>query len=197
MPSLASPLPPVRLAQPQPLRYYRRDLLPLKPDRLWKIEAGIVRTVTRAEDGSLLALGIWGIGDVVGQALSSASFYQIECLTQVEVVSLTRDEWHIATDALIAQVQQLGELAVIRNHKRAEESLMRLLQWLAQKFGQASDQGHLLDLRLTHQDLSELLGLTRVTITRLLSQLEQQGLIQRLSRQRLIVQEGEFWFYEI
>ncbi|QYO68646.1 helix-turn-helix domain-containing protein [Leptolyngbya sp. 7M] len=47
------------------------------------------------------------------------------------------------------------------------------------------------------QDLSELLGTTRVTVTRALIQLEQQGFIQRLSLQRIVLQQAEYWHYEI
>ena len=57
--------------------------------------------------------------------------------------------------------------------------------------------GRLIDLRLTHQDLAELLGTTRVTVTRSLIQLEQQGLIQRLSLQRIVLQSTDCWHYEI
>jgi hypothetical protein len=57
---------------------------------------------------------------------------------------------------------------VIRNFKRVETALLHLLLWLGKKFGREVQQGQLLDIRLTHQDLAELLGTTRVTITRIL-----------------------------
>jgi len=41
------------------------------------------------------------------------------------------------------------------------------------------------------------LGATRVTVTRTLNQLEQQGLIERLPLQRIILREEEVWHYEI
>jgi CRP-like cAMP-binding protein len=75
--------------------------------------------------------------------------------------------------------------------------LLRLLSWLAQKFGQEVKTGQLIDLRMTHQDLADMLGSTRVTITRTLSQLEQQGLIERLSLHQIILREEDMWHYEI
>ena len=85
----------------------------------------------------------------------------------------------------------------IRSHKRVDVMLLKLLAWLSTRFGQDVDTGRLIDLRLTHQDLSELLRATRVTITRTLNQLEQQGLIERLPLQRIILREEEVWHYEI
>ena len=85
----------------------------------------------------------------------------------------------------------------IRSHKRVDVMLLKLLAWLNTRFGQDVDIGRLIDLRLTHQDLSELLRATRVTITRTLNQLEQQELIERLPLQRVILREEEIRHYEI
>jgi CRP-like cAMP-binding protein len=197
---MAASVPSLTLMQPidQDKRLFvRRALLPSRLDGLWQIDSGIVRTMTWLEDGTVLTLGIWGAGDVIGKALSKIDPYQIECLTPVEATLLSIEDGHHLPEALIAQIQQLEELAVIRSHKRVEEALMQLLFWLARKFGREVDRGHLLDLRLTHQDLSELLGSTRVTVTRILSQLEEQGLINRLPKQQILVSETELWHYEI
>ncbi len=75
--------------------------------------------------------------------------------------------------------------------------LVKLLEWLATRFGRTVRQGNLIDLRLTHQDLAELVGTTRVTLTRILGQLEQQGLIERLSLHRIVLKEDEVWHYAI
>jgi CRP-like cAMP-binding protein len=75
--------------------------------------------------------------------------------------------------------------------------MIRLLFWLSRRFGEDKAQGQLIDLRLTHQDLAEFLGTTRVTVTRTLGQLEEQGLTQRLPLGRIILKESELWFYEI
>jgi CRP-like cAMP-binding protein len=175
------------------LGYERHALLPLRQDCLWKIETGVVRTLTWLEDGSVLALGLWGAGDVVGKVLSTqTNLYQIECLTPVEAMILPPDSWDEVTENLLAHIQQMEELSIIRNHKTVEEMLFKMLAWLAKKFGRGVDKGHLLDLGLTHQDLAELLGTTRVTITRLISQLEQQGMIDRLPHKQILVQEGAF-----
>ncbi|NJR53028.1 MAG: Crp/Fnr family transcriptional regulator, partial [Leptolyngbyaceae cyanobacterium CSU_1_3] len=62
----------------------------------------------------------------------------------------------------------------------------QLLDWLADKFGHESDQGQLIQLRLTHQDIADTLGTTRVTVTLLLSQFEQQGRIRWINQHLLL-----------
>jgi CRP-like cAMP-binding protein len=196
-------LPPVQPHPPrnsmeQPRLFDRRMQLPLSSDQLWQIESGVVRTYTWTENGDLITLGIWGSGDVVGSALASSEPYQAECLTKVSAVLVPRNLWYQFTDALIRQIRMTKELIEIIRYGNAEVSFLRLLTWLAVRFGHASDQGWQIDLRLTHQELAEISGFTRVTVTRLLRTFEEQGLIQRSQRQILVLPERQpFWHYEI
>lgn len=179
--------------------FARRSLIPLRKDCLWKIETGFVRTMTWREDGTLITLGLWGPGDIVGKVLSTADPYQIECLSPVEVSILYRDHWQEITEAFILHIQRSEELMqILHNSRQAEYSLLQLFAWLAKRFGQDVEQGQLIDLRLTHQEIAELIGLNRVTVTRLLKELEQQGMIQRrLKRFVLLQDQSPFWHYEI
>ncbi|MGI0488043.1 Crp/Fnr family transcriptional regulator [Pantanalinema rosaneae CENA516] len=175
-----------------------RATLPLTCDRLWQIQTGTIRTLICLEDGTVITTGIWSSGDLVGQLMPSSNYFAIECLTAVEVVSIPLAPHDpLYTQALVAHLQQAEELMVIRSHKKIDVMLLQLLSWLAQRFGRSVEQGQLIDLRLTHQDLSELLGSTRVTVTRTLSQLEQQKLIHRLSLRRIVLSETDVWHYEI
>jgi CRP-like cAMP-binding protein len=152
------------------------------------------------EDGTIVILGVWGPGDLVGEALTQLEPYQIECLTAVKATLLSNDLWQYNLDttaALLHHIKQAEEFLLIRSHRRIDAMLLRLLAWLAKKFGKEAEAGQLIDLRLTHQDIAEMLGTTRVTITRVLSQLEQQGMIRRLPLHRIVLKEEELWHYEI
>ncbi|MCC5606968.1 Crp/Fnr family transcriptional regulator [Nostoc sp. CHAB 5834] len=177
--------------------FARRSFLPEHQNGLWKIETGFVRTFTYLEDGTTVALGLWGPGDVVGKALSKLDPYQMECLTKVEATVLPLEEWSQLTETLLTHVHQAQELMVIRSHKKVETMLIKLLAWLSKKFGSEVEKGRLIDMRLTHEDLAEMLGSTRVTITRILGQFEQEGLIARFSLHRIVLREEEIWYYEI
>ncbi|HLO83962.1 MAG TPA: Crp/Fnr family transcriptional regulator [Nostocaceae cyanobacterium] len=189
------------LIQPstQNLRHYftRRSPLPEDKNVLWHIDNGFVKTFTYLEDGTTVALGLWGPGDVVGNGLSKITPYQIECLTKVEATTLPFEQGTQLTETLFNHLQQAEELMVIRSHRKVESMLIQLLAWLSKKFGSEVEKGRLIDMRLTHEDLAELIGSTRVTITRVLGQLENEGLIDRLSLHRIILKEEEVWYYEI
>jgi CRP-like cAMP-binding protein len=177
-----------------------RAVLPNKSGCLWKIEEGVVRAMSWLEDGTIVVLGVWGPGDLVGEALTQVEPYQLECITGVKATLLSSDRWQYNLDitaSLLNHVKQVEEFLLIRSHRRIDATLLQLLSWLARKFGKEAESGQLIDLRLTHQDIAEMLGTTRVTITRVLSQLEQQGMIRRLPLHRIVLKEEELWHYEI
>ncbi|ERN42617.1 catabolite gene activator and regulatory subunit of cAMP-dependent protein kinase [Rubidibacter lacunae KORDI 51-2] len=173
------------------LPFSRSDLLPAQPEILWRVEWGVVRTITWNDDGTVVTLGYWGKGDVVGQPLTRLQPYQIECLTSVEVTAIPSHRWHQVLDAIVAHSWQSEELLSIVRYERVYKRLERLLTWLARKFGRSVATGELIDLRLTHQGIAELIGTTRVTVTRLLKELEAQGKIVRQQRHYIILCDSE------
>lgn len=179
-------------------RYFApRTSLPLYSNYLWQIEIGVVRTITFLEDGTLQTLGVWGPGDLIGQPLTAIEPYQIETLNQVEAFLVPMSHWQYDASVFIRHCQQLEELMMIRSYRKAEIMTLKLFSWLAKRFGRTVQDGQLIELRLTHQDIAEILGTTRVTITRILGQLEEQGLIDRLPLHRIVLKDYEMWHYEI
>ncbi len=116
--------------------------------------------------------------------------YQLECLTSVTASPLLAE--NCPDLVLLAQIHQLQELLIIRNCKRIEEMLLKLLTWLDQRFGDAGAAGLILKTFLTHQDLAETLNTTRVTITRSLKQLERQGTIRHLANRQLFIARSAY-----
>ena len=57
---------------------------------------------------------------------------------------------------------------------------------LCRDFGVPDELGITIDLRLSHQAIAEAIGSTRVTITRLLGDLRQSGLVQ-IDRKKITV----------
>ena len=178
-------------------KFARGSLLVLNQDYLWQIESGVVRTMTWREDGTCITFGLWGAGDLVGRAISKADPYQIECLTDIEATLLPASRWYQATDAMLLQMQRLGEFLEIVHTKPIETSLLLLIIWLGKRFGREIEQGQIIDLRLTHQQMAEIVGSSRVTVTRILNNFEKQGIIERVHRKLEVVQEPSLWHYEI
>ncbi|OWY68336.1 replication/maintenance protein [cyanobacterium TDX16] len=174
--------------------FKRHDSIPLKSERLLHIERGVVRTVTWSEEGTVMTLGYWGTGDVIGQPLSNIQPYQVECITSVEVsyVPSYQREWVLT--AICQHVQQAEELLSIIRQTNARARLLQMLLWLARKFARPVERGRLIDLRLTHQEIAEFIGMTRVSVTRLLSQLEQEGIIDRPRRHFIVLLDRQSQF---
>ena len=162
-----------------------REEMPLTANVLWKLEQGVVRTLTWNLEGTLITTGFWGAGDVVGQPLSSIKPYRIECLTKVEASILPSDRWYPALDAVLSHIQKAEEFLSILQSQQVRDRLVQLLVWLSQKFGRQTERGRLIEIRLTHQELAEVINTSRVTITRLINELEREQAIAR--RQRYLI----------
>lgn len=157
--------------------FKRGEALPLYPKFMWEIQDGVLRTVTWDEEATVITMGIWGPGDVVGQPLSRPDPYQLECLTSVSARILPAD-YQCAHELMLAYAEQMEQLLKIIRVKTVKGRLLQFLNWLAQRFGHRVEQGHLIGLRLSHREVAEAIGTTRVTITRLLRQLECEGRLE-------------------
>jgi len=68
------------------------------------------------------------------------------------------------------------------------DRVINLLLDLAEQYGQPSEDGVLLSIRLSHQDLASIVGATRETVTTLLGELQLERLI-KVARQRLVIRD--------
>lgn len=164
----------------------RREIIEPSNDILWLIKRGAVRTVTWNEDGTFTTLGYWGVGDLIGYPLSKVKPYQIECLTSVEITVVPEHLWHQHIDALVSHIQDSEELLSIVNRKPISLRLWEFLLWLSKKFGRSVEQGCLIELYITHQEIAEVLNTTRVTITRLLQEFETAEMLLRHQRRIIL-----------
>lgn len=171
--------------------------LPYKANYLWKIHSGVVRGYTWLEDGTVVTLGLWGRDEALSKSLTKLQPYQLECLTEVQASLVLWQNNSEMGPIVLNHFQSIQDLTIIRSHKNVEAMLMALFNWLGKKFGIETPKGQLIDLRLTHQDIADILGSTRVTITRALSNLERQGVIERERLHRFVLREEELWHYEI
>jgi CRP-like cAMP-binding protein len=78
--------------------------------------------------------------------------------------------------------ERYRELATERVEQRVARALLRL----ERQAGHRLEQGTLIDLSLSRQDLAEMTGTTLYTVSRILSQWEQQGLI-KTGREKVVI----------
>lgn len=73
-------------------------------------------------------------------------------------------------------------------HERVDRRIARALVRLAAQSGRRTEEGVLIDLPLSRQDLAEYAGTTLATVSRTLSRWEDEGLLS-LGRQRVVVRQ--------
>jgi CRP-like cAMP-binding protein len=75
---------------------------------------------------------------------------------------------------MISHIQQMEEFLRIMHSNSVEQRLLKFLFWFANKFGQDTNDGQIIKVRLTHQEIAEVIGSTRATVTRLLQKFQSE-----------------------
>ncbi|MGF1478647.1 MAG: helix-turn-helix domain-containing protein [Cyanophyceae cyanobacterium] len=175
--------------------YRQGEIVSLQsPELLWVVRAGIVKLSTTSETGEEVLLGLVGPNMPFGAALTALPIYQATALSEtVELIPLSQLEIERRSllpdfmPQLIQRLQQTEILLAISGKRHVQERLDYLLQWLKEHFGQPHPQGIRLSIRLTHQDLADACCTTRVTISRLIGKLKQQGKIAYDSEYNIVL----------
>jgi CRP-like cAMP-binding protein len=179
------PQAPLQFA-PKDLRFERGQFIPSNGNAYWLIQEGFIRTLTWDIDGTVTTLGIWGAGDVISHNFSAISPYEIECMSPVRAMLVSPDR--NLTQILLSHCRCTEELLSITHTRQISNRLIKLLQWLGNRFGQPTIEGALrITLRITHQQLAEILGTTRVTVTRLLGVLQKENVVKRLPKYQFLL----------
>lgn len=150
-------------------------------------EAGRTRTIALLQEGDALVLPAGGWPGAPGARVRAA--------TDAEVLVLTAslDDVLCADSALAAWIIRAlagavadRELSVaIALEPRLDRRLVLKLRQLAERWGKVTPEGVRLDLRVTHQELGDMIGAARESITVALGRLQDQGEI--IVRRRTVI----------
>lgn len=166
--------------------FQRRELIS-QENILWRIQRGTVRAMTWDDNGDCTTLGYWGMGDIIGYPMTRVYPYHLECLTYVEVVSVPVETLHKNLDGLLSHIQYTEQLMSIVSCKQASARIWQFLVWLSDRFGRDMEKGRLIDMHITHQEIADVLNITRVTVTRFLQEFENEGKLQRHKRMFILI----------
>ncbi|MBT9317843.1 Crp/Fnr family transcriptional regulator [Leptothoe spongobia] len=169
----------------QSYRFKRRDRISVDTYTLWQVRSGLVRTVTWSEEGEVVPLGLWSPGSVIGVPISQIEPCELQCLSAVELSRLPLD-YPLTVEMLLQHTAQVNRLLQIMHCRQVQGRLLQFSCWLAENFGQPTSHGRLITVRLTHQEIAESIGTSRVTVTRFIKQLEVEGLMRWSGRERFV-----------
>jgi CRP-like cAMP-binding protein len=174
--------------------YERGDTIPLTPDGIWQVYRGTAQLGQISEGGEEILLGWIQPGSFFGLSLTHLESYHARALSEVYLKWYTSAEVEASSDLmrmmltqLIRRQQQTESLLAIAGLRRVEDRLQHLLQLLKREMGQPIDSGTRLSVRLTHQNLANAIGTTRVTVTRLLGEFQRQGWVSLDGDRHLIL----------
>jgi CRP-like cAMP-binding protein len=182
--------------------YQKRDLVhlgagsavPLLRNHLWLVVRGMVKLTCITEHGDDLVLGLAGANEPFGEPLTNVDLYEATTLCDTDLLCLSMDEVestpHLAmalVRAMASRMRQSEALISLLGLRRVEERVRGFLELLAEEYGQPCDQGLRLNLRFTHQEIASALSTTRVTVTRVLGMLRDEGWLQLDDQRQLVV----------
>jgi CRP-like cAMP-binding protein len=144
--------------------------------------------------GDELLLGLAGPNEPFGDPLSNVQAYEARTLLDSDLLCLSCEELarspHLAVAVLqgmAARYRQSEAMLALLGLRRIEERVRGFLELLATSYGQPCDQGLRLNIKLTHQDIAAALSTTRVTVTRILGALRDEGWLQIDAQRRLVI----------
>jgi len=177
--------------------YHKGETISLKPQTIWIVCKGVIKLSTVSESGDEIIVGLLEESMPFSSSMTSLPIYEATVVSEAaELISISRTE--IAASVQLSQtlfpmlnqrLQQTEFLLAIAGKRQITDRLHCFLDWLKAKFGQPTSEGTRLTVRLTHQDFANACCTTRVTITRLFSQLQQQGTITFDAQRHLVVRD--------
>ena len=172
--------------------------VPLLKGYIWLVVRGMTKLVTSSMNGDEALLGLVGPGEPFGEPLSQVDPYEAITLSQCDLLCLRWEqltsEPSLCRGMLLAtakRYRQVEALLALMGQRRVEERLRSFLELMAEGYGQPCEQGVRISVRLTHQDLANLLGTTRVTVTRFIGQLRDQGWLQVEHSRHMVVKSAQ------
>ncbi len=171
-------------------------------ERVYFIRRGAVRLSRVYESGEEITVALLRENSLFG-VLSlltghrSDRFYHAVAFTRVEMVAAPAASVRnaIENDAgvglmllqgLSSRILQTETMIETLTHRDMSSRLVSFLLVLCRDFGMPGQKGITIDLRLSHQAIAEAIGSTRVTITRLLGDLRNSGLVT-IERKKITV----------
>lgn len=175
-----------RLYQEWPLKSYSAGRkIPLRKDEVCIIYRGVVRTQTLLQEGEEIILGFVGPMMPIFPDFTLLNVYEIYALTPVDLIRLSWSEVQKSDDLMqelnykmICRLRHAEVLLALRSKRQTSERLIEFLSFLAQEYGEPTPDGILLKVQLTHQQIADTIGTTRVSITRMMGLLKKASLIK-------------------
>jgi CRP/FNR family transcriptional regulator, cyclic AMP receptor protein len=158
---------------------------------VYLVKRGKVKIAHLTEDGKEVLISVLGPGDLFGEevvfndeklertTIARCLEPTLLCMARADDIyaMLSRNPVLALNIAKFLREQRDDALAIVEEvaYLKVQDRLIRLLERLAHEHGVPSEQGTLLNIRLTHAEIASLIGSTRETVTLHMSNLVRDG----------------------
>lgn len=168
-------------------------------DAIYILNSGVVRLISVSDSGAETILHILRPGAIFGELLLSEENRAFTAIANTEVTATVISKSNFVT--LLAEVPRVSanfiamlsrRLAKVERefagfgHTWSYDRLAKVLIDLAEEHGVPGRAGTALSVRLTHEDLANLVGTTRETVTTQLARFRKRGLVRREGRSLIL-----------
>jgi CRP/FNR family cyclic AMP-dependent transcriptional regulator len=177
-------------------------------EMVYFIECGQVKLVMVSSEGKECMLAIHTSGDIFGELCLSGLAGRQETATAMEDTVLKRIPCakfleRLSRDSLLEgfikymavrvadQQEVIANLVTVDSEQRLGKTLLQL----ARKLGKKDPRSIRIDLRISHQELSEMVGTTRPRISVFMQRFRNLGLIEMSAEHHLIIKETKLTAY--
>ncbi len=149
---------------------------------MYIILAGKVKVLQTTEDGKEMILAMHQAGDFFGEVSLIDSLTMpasvvatedsiVAIISKKDFYTILHSQGKVVEDLLLIMCSRLRESwhkMQILSLNNAAQKVRMLFMMLSQEHGRRTGEGLMLDIKLTHQDIANMLGITRETVTRIL-----------------------------
>jgi CRP/FNR family transcriptional regulator, cyclic AMP receptor protein len=177
-------------------------------DMVYVIQSGQVKLLMLSPEGKECLLAIYTSGDIFGELRLAAAGPRQEIAIAMEDTTLKRIPIasffrHLSRHALLEgfvdylaarvadQQSLIANLIIVDSKHRLGETLL----FLAHKLGQPDSRSTLIKVRITHEELAQMVGTTRPRITTFMQAFRARDLIEITPDHFLIVKESKLLEY--
>lgn len=161
---------------------------------MYIILSGKVKVVQTSEEGREIILALHKSGDFFGEMslidgktapatiiatensaiaiISKKDFYSLLFLQNKVVLNLLK--------IFCGRLRDSFNRIQILSFNNAAQRIKTLFVMLSNMYGKKSDEGITIDMKLTHQNIADMTGITRETVTRIVNKWHKEGLIEVL-----------------
>lgn len=161
---------------------------------MYVILNGKVKVVQTTEDGKEILLALHQSGDFFGEMslidgkTSPANVIATEdstaaIISKKDFNSLIRNQKKVLDNLLLilcSRHRESWDKIQMLNYKNASHRIKLLFFMLSDKYGEKTAEGVTINMKLTHQEIAEMTGMTRETVTRVIDRWQREGEINVL-----------------